>query len=349
MATPAHDTRNIIINLFFAAALATANLQRCVLADGTSTLGGVDYLSFGSAAEVVAAFDAGNLSALAKAGGEAAFLQSPAPADLIIAKYDKAGVETSADAFSRLLVAQQEFIGIATTDTDTADLLALATAVEADQKHLCVIRTTDVTGLPAALAAIAAFNYTYVVYHETAEQAQFAHLASRCSYNPARFFAMGPGKVKGMTANALITTGVSNALLADNISYLAKFGTAPLWLADVLMQSGKTFEEMVTEIYIERRLRERTAQFIQTYSALGLGIPVGTEGTVGSDGQRLVAGDVVLPVMEEMEAVGRIVDFTLTYPAISATDVATENIPIQLQVTLAKSLRKVTINAFFVN
>lgn len=349
MATPTHDSSNVVINIFLATLASVANLRVSALADGTSTLGGDTYREYTTLSGIAADLAAAELSATHAAGLSAALSSSNPPRSVIAVAYDKAGGEDSADAFQKLLTANVSFLGFSTTDVDSADILAAGAAVEADKKHLFSFRTTDTSGLPAALSAMADYEYSMGVYHEATEQLPFAHLASRLGYDPDATFAMGPGRVSGFTANTSIDETVKTALKTDNISFMAAYGTASQFVSDAYTLSGRGLEEMVTVILAETRMRERATAMYLTYSDIGAALDVGSEGDQGTDAQIILAGEAVEPVMEILLRTGRISAYEITFPVITATDVSNANIPVNVDITLARSGRVLTVNAYFHN
>lgn len=339
-----HDLRQITLNVFLAGLFAGASdVQGAALIDtiADSDLNGEDYAIYSNPTEVLAAFDAGYLGTVAKNLLISAFAQdAPVPSRIIVANYDGA-TEDPSDAFARMLDAGLDFVAVACTSVTASDQIALSNAVEADKDHVCGILTSDTGGLPAGLSGIAENEWTYAVYHETAaEHPEFLLASQRTAFNPERNFYQWEALIRGLTANANVTSTVATALEGANISYAAPFGTRTL-VSEGRSLTGRPVEELITAILFQRRAREAAVAMKTDYVALGQAIPVDTEGQV------LVEGRVIRPTADNLLSTGRVTAVSVSRPAITSADLTALRVPATVELTVARSGRKITINAYF--
>ena len=283
--TASHNA-NITISLSLdPAPLSRAGFGNVLLlvALATNSLDGERVVTYSKSKDAEDANTAGLISAATLKAVQTAFSQRPKPAKIKVAYADLVGGETYPQALTAVQSVDDDFYGIACDARTDAEIVALASAVEAKPKLLAVQSDEAdllTTGLPAALSSLAGKERTIVCYHtDDAEWMDVGLLANRLVYSPDTRSAPWDAPLKGVNAySGQITSGQRDAALGNNVNLGLPYGGENFFVDAGVNAAGRAVYEIVTADWFETRLRERVAVEKVRHAARGEKIPISRVG-----------------------------------------------------------------------
>jgi hypothetical protein len=327
-----------------------------------STAPGVDRQSFGSVLHATESVGAGftekyrvyssntevqndsDLLTAAQAAGAAYFSQPNHPPQLVIAKVSYAAPATALDL---LRPEYDDWYGVDMDDRTEANLIALATWAEANDKF-CIVQSSD-----AAITAgtggnlfedlqTAARVRTGGIWHATdTEHAALAWLANKLAVDPdSQTTNWAYARLSGVAADSLTSTERNTVTGLDGNLYLPFYGV-PAAYPGKMFDSG-WMDELVTKDWFKARTQEGIAQLLLDISSLGQKVPYTNEGLA-------MIESVVRGVQGRGENVGhfRPGESTVTVPDINdvdAADILARHATIEASSVLAGAIQTVTLN-----
>lgn len=230
-----------------------------------NTLDGDRWREYADLTEVQTDVTAGFLTAAALAKATAVFSQRPKPAAIRFGRVDTGGAETYADALAACIADDDGFYGVSADSRADADILALATPVEALEKILCV-QSDDATwltsGLPAGLTALAGKERSIVCYHdEDAEPMAEGYLSNRLVFNPDTQSApWDAAPVKGVSAyTAALTTTQRTLAIGNNANVGLPYDGENFVVDPGVNCAGRQIHEILTADWYIARVRALVA------------------------------------------------------------------------------------------
>lgn len=371
MANPNHldnFTFNITLDSPPAESTAFSNVLMIVEL-ATNSLNGDRARSYNSPAAMQTDVDDGYLAAAIKAAGDVAFAQSPKPPSVIVANWDRVGVETAAALATAIDNTGFDYWGVCAptlrTDAgaDSAFLEGLADEYKEGvrRKHFCVqsadaellttgAPTTD-TAFAGMFADTAVTKRAQVIYHsDDTEYADVAYLANRLAFDADEFSVPWDTPLESVTPYVTATTPITLSdtqkgfLDANNINHGLELGTELFFVDPGVTLDGTPVYEVLTRDWFLDRLEARLAALKNSMSKRGLKI------TIDGKGQGLI-----LALVEGLFDAGS----TLTSPHfepgqtqiialdITQADRDAQRLRFQGAATFAVSARKFTFNLNF--
>jgi hypothetical protein len=254
-----------------------------VVDQATNTLGGDRVVEVTSPSDVSAALLAGTISAATAAALTAGFAQQPTPASIKVARHDTAGSETIAALMAAIEAVDTDWYGSAIYSRVAADVLAWAALIEA-RKKIFVTQSGDAdwltSGVPAGLSALAAYERTAVIYHDTnTVPADFCWLVSRLVFDPDVRSAPWDGEVRSVAALATpITAAQRNFAEGNDANIGLPFSSADFFVSPGVNQAGRPLYEIVSADWLAARVAEDAAYLKLSHTARGEKIIVDASG-----------------------------------------------------------------------
>lgn len=312
----------------------------------TNTLGGSRIVTFGSAIEVAAALVAATISSTTAAWLTAAFSQVPTPARIKVANHDTAGSETLAAALAAIEALDTNWYGTAIYSRANADIAAWALLIEA-RKKLFIAQSGDSSwldsGVPAGLSAIAAYERTGVIVHDTATTAADLNwLASRLVFDPDVQSAGWEGQVRGVAALGTgLTTAQRDFVVGNDANVGLPFSSATVYVSPGIVQSGRAIYEIVTADWLAARLSEDFAYAKLAHTAKGEKWIV--DGTGQVEGLGLINAR-----LQQGERIGHFVQgqTRATAEPITTQDILDGKLRFKIEAQIARDARQFVVNAY---
>ncbi len=251
----------------------------------TSALDGDSIRTYTDAADAVADDTAGDISTFVANAVTVALSQVPRPTGIKVAWIDLVGTETYAAALARIRAVDDDFYGVCIEERTDAAILAIAAAVEATRK-VCAVQTDEAgfytATYPSALAALAAYERTAIVLHDTdAIAADVGWLANRLAYDPDVQSVPWDCPIQGVAANTAAPTAAGRVYaIGHNANVLLPYGGAPLFVDAGVNATGRPLAEILTADWFHARLTEDVAALKVNRAARGSKIPVSAAGQI---------------------------------------------------------------------
>lgn len=210
-----------------------------IAALATNSLNGATTLEFTSRTEAQASLTAGYIAQATFDQIESGFLQTSKPSAIKVGAVDLVGAETWAQAYTRIRQADPDFWAVLATSRTPADIVSLATAVEADDDRFFFFQNSDAdwltTGDPASFSAIGAFERSALLYHDDdTEYVDMGWVADRVSADP---------DVNSADWKTLLKTGAS---LTTGLSQTQKDFLIKTNHGNVMLPLGPTYQRFVS-------------------------------------------------------------------------------------------------------
>ncbi len=337
----ANHLDNIAITLLLAAGAAPeAGFGTLLLimdeASGT-TLDGDRVRTYSSLTDAEADETSGFLSAAAVAAITAAFSQTPRPEQIKIGRCDTGGGETYADALSACVTADPDFYGVAIDSRADADILAVATPVQAMNRVLFA-QSDDAdwltSGYPAGLTALEGDERTFICYHDDdSEWMDVAWAAGILAYDPDVQSAPWDRSVAAVASYSSLPTDTQKSFLdANEANHGLPYGSATFFVDPGVNANDRPGYEILSVDWFMARLEEAIATLKVNASARGEKITVSLDGgsRVLAEIEALIARGLAAQHFEDGVA-------SLTTP--TAADRAAQRLRFEIQLQIAVSAR----------
>lgn len=247
------------------------------------TLDGDRVRTYSSLDAVQTDVTASFLPAAVLAKATAVFSQRPKPVEFQVGRVDTGGGESYADGLAAVRAELDTAYGVSLDSRLDADILALATPIEALEKIL-VAQSDDAdwltSGVPAGLSALEGNERTVIVYHdEDSEPMAEGYLSNRLVFNPDTISAPWDAGVKGVSAYTTALTDAQRPFaLANNANVGLPYDAETFFVDPGVNQNGRPIYEIVSADWFAIRLRELISTEKVNHSARGEKIPVSPVG-----------------------------------------------------------------------
>ncbi len=320
----------------------------------TNSLNSQDTLSFANLSEAQAALTAGYIEQVTFDRVSIGFQQAAKPNAIKVGAVDLVGLETWGEAFTRILQADSDFYGVLATTRTAADIVSLATAVEADGTRQFFFQAGDAdwltTGVPAAYSSIDAFERVSGIFHDTATQYHdMAWVCDRLAFDPDTASVDWRTLLTGTTGLATGLTSAQRDFLTDtnhmNVA-LPLNATYPQFVSPGQNQSGRSIYEYLTVDWYKARTQEDLAALLVNLAARGEKL------VVGQTGQQLVSAilERYLNQGSNLASPHFIAGETrVTAEDITQVDRDAGQMRFTVEAQLAASARRLVFNIFFQN
>lgn len=339
-----HDS-NITINVIQTSTpLTEAGFGRTLLMvdeAGGSDLNGDRTAIYADTTEAAAAVTAGYLSSAAYNQVVAIFAQRPSPSSVMVGRVDTGGSETYATAWDLIRADNDDFYGVMIDKRSATEILLVAAKVEAlSGAKLFIFQNADAdwltSGIPSAFSAAAAYEWSAVVYHDTATVYTDAAMLGTLAFDPDVQSAPWDRPVKGVTNYATALTSTQRTFaLANGANVLGKLGSENFVIDPGVNLQGRPLYEQLTVSWFDARLNERFAAVKNSESTAGRKI------TVTPDGQSQLLGEI-LRVFDLAVEAGHITEYDVQPLAITDSDKTARRIRFSARAVTAVSARLFT-------
>lgn len=336
--TTSHDPNlNVTISLDSLPG-APADLRTPLLAVplATNSLDGDRVRAYTEAADVDDDLAASYISATTAAQVKAALAQSqrPAPPLVKVGYVDLVNSETYVSAIPLIRAADDNWYAYAVQDRTGVVAEAVSTAIQATRK-IFAFQSSDATwltaGLPTDYVDVAGHERTIGFYHDVDTAAYDLAALGAGLQDPDSFSAPWTMNVGGVAQySTALTAGQRLAAIGNNINVLGQFGPSLAWNDPGTNIAGRTMRAIIARDWLQDRIEQRLFTYIANRS--NQLSPIGVDG----EGQAAIGG-VVKQVLDEGVAIGHLTGGSgdkvtkVTYPTITATDVAQRRIRVQGQ------------------
>lgn len=312
----------------------------------SNSLNGARSVRYTDYATAAADQGSGYISSGTLAAIAVAFAQRPAPADILVGNVDLAGspAETYATALPLIEADDPDFYGICAATRTGADVEALATVVET-QDRIYISQSSDAdwltSGYPSAFVDLEDMQNAATVYHTT--DAQWADVAWACgalAFDPDVQSIPWDRPLKGVSAySANLTAAQKGFAEANNANLMLPYGGAAAFLDAGVNHEGRPVADVITAHWLKKRLTERLAALKVRESTAGRKIPM------TAAGQMQVMG-VLTALFAQGVAAGHFVDGqTEVLPVtLSSTDISTGRMRFTARAQPVSSGRLFTFN-----
>lgn len=320
----------------------------------TNSLNGDDTRTYASSTEAAADLASGYIAQTTFDQVEAGFLQLGKPSGIKVGAVDLVGTETWGAAFTRILGADSDFYGVNLTSRTAADIVDVATVIEAEGTRQLFFQNGDAdwltTGVPAAFSTIDLFERSSLIYHDTAtEYHDTAWTADRLSANPDLESADWKASLRGVGGLATALTTTQKGFLEDtnhgNVA-LPMTLNDPYFVDPGQNMAGRSIYETLSVDWYRTRTREDLALLFVQYAALRRKL------VVGRTGQAAIQGilEKWLNIGANMESPHFIRGQTRVTPQdITQADRDTKQMRFKVEAEIAQSARTLSIDVFFQN
>lgn len=319
-----------------------------------NSLGGADTLTFANATEAQAALTGGTINQTMFDRVQTMFLQSGKPSAVKVGAVDLVGAETWAQAFTRIKQADPDFYPVLITSRTAADIVSIATQIEADDSRQFFFQSSDADfltdGLPAAFSALDAFERTSYIWHDTdAELHDCAWVADRISFNPDERSVAWQALLKGVNglATPLSSTQQGFLLSTNDGNVAGSLGPAyPLFVSPGQNINGRSCYEILTVDWYKARTQEDLSQLLVNFATFGRKLVVGPSGQVAVKGilQGRLDQGATLESPHFIQGQTRVTEQTITQQDRDAFQLR-----FKVEAQIAQSARALDIDVFFQN
>lgn len=331
--TTSHDS-NLDISVSLDALAGASNIFRTALLVVPlvgNSLDGARVRTYADADDVADDLTAGFISATTAAQLTSMFSQEDRsnPPSVKCGYIDLVGAETYTSVIPLIRAADDDWYGLLIQDRTGPEAELVSTAI-ASLRKVFAFQSADAdwitTGIPIAYTDVASHNRTIGFYHDT-DAVGYAEAGFAAGLrDPDTFSAPWTMNVGGVAAYATdLTTGERGFAIANNMNVLGQFGTSLTWNDPGTNIVGRTMRVIIARDWMHTRSEERIQTLIITKSNQSQPLEVSRAG-------QAEVGGVVKQVLDEGINIGHFVAGSgdtvtrVTYPAITATDVALRRI-----------------------
>ena len=278
----------IVVNIFLAASPPSragfSTVMFLVDQDSGNSLNGARVMSFASSSEAQTAQTAGYISATTLAFPQAGFSQQPTPSKIKVGYRDVSLAETVAAALTAIQAVDNDWYAIAQYSRVDADIVAMATAIEAGAEKLYIAQSADASwldaGLPAGLSTLAAKERTALIYHDAAAQpADLAWAVSRTVFDADVKSAPWSGQIRGVNAlTANLSAAQRDFIVTNKANVGLPYSSAPVYVDSGQNCNGRGIYEILSGDWLKARVKEDIAYLKLSHTARGEKIIVDATG-----------------------------------------------------------------------